>query len=88
MSFGFEKKEIKQENVYVPRRTIIECTLCGTKFFSCDFHKKNAAQTCECKNVKIGIINVTYAKFENFVTVNFSKKRPLIYEEEREQGEK
>jgi PP-loop superfamily ATP-utilizing enzyme len=80
---GFNKDIIEEPERKV-RKTIIECTLCGTKFNTSDYSKNNAANSCyPCSNVIINVIKppLEDSSFEYYVTVRYKKERPLIYEE-------
>ena len=62
-------------------KTIIECEECETKWYSTDINRKNSADTCECGNIKVGIMNMTPpSKAGFFVTIRYAKSYPKIYE--------
>ena len=62
-------------------KTIIECEECKTKWYSTDINRDNAADTCDCGNIKVGIMNMTPpSKAGYFITIKYSKSYPKIYE--------
>ena len=63
-------------------KTIIECEECETKWFSTDINRKYSADTCECENIKVGILNMSPPSRGPgyFITVKYSKSYPKIYE--------
>lgn len=82
MPIGFTSEVIDEEPKYVPRKTFIECEECNQIFISREYNKTNAAASCNCGNINIGIHITEYARFENLVTVRWTKSPPKIYEEE------
>ena len=56
--FGFGAKIAEVERPKSDTTTGIECTTCDTIFYSIHFSPKNAADTCECRNMRISVVNI------------------------------
>jgi len=78
--FGFKKKNA-EEPVKKRTRTIIKCEECEKTFYSDEINLNNAADSCTCKNLKIGIIKPKDSVFLFYVTVTWSISRPKFYDE-------
>jgi len=75
------KKTTREEENQVATTSIIECVVCGDKLWYKDYGSHNAADCCECKNLKIGMLPATQpAKFEAFLTIRYETEPPKIYE--------
>ena len=63
-------------------KTIIECEECETSWFSTDINRENSADTCECKNIRVGILNMSPPSRGPgyFITIKYSRSYPKIYE--------
>ena len=83
--FGFlNNVETEEEIEYIAAKTFIKCIECNQEFISRNYNKENPTDICKCKNISIGIHPIEHSKYTNFVTVNWEKTPPEIFEEEKE----
>jgi len=64
-------------------KTTIECEECGTKWFADTINRENSADTCECNNLKVGILSMTPPTTPPdgyFITIKYASSYPKIYE--------
>ena len=80
---GFTATQNSEDDGEIPvtSTSIIECTVCGEKMWYKNYGSHNAADACECKNLKIGMLPADQpARFEAYLTVRYEKEPPKIYE--------
>lgn len=59
---------------------IVKCTLCDSMFYHTDFNEANAADTCACGNIHMGIVVKKNNRYPYYVTVSYEKEKPELYQ--------
>jgi hypothetical protein len=74
---------MEEEVVKSRTKSIIKCLQCSTKWFSTDITRANSADTCECGNIMLGILEMTpptRVADNFFIAIKYKISYPEIYD--------